>query len=166
MIANLSLPLPVVGASLEALSLVRSIPQPLVRERRTRSTRPFALRACSCTSLEALSLVRSITLPLVRARGAHCKTAAHRPKAKRRLSIGEEPSGSGRLRAKPLLILWRGSPKAPRQRQSKWIAHALRANSLAVRAPCAHPRRSNGKALGKALPKTRRSQARRVKGER
>ena len=71
------------------------------------------------TFLEALSLMRSIAHPLVRARGAHCKTAAHRPKAKRRLSIGEEPLGSGCLRAKPLLILWRGSPKAPRQRRSQ-----------------------------------------------
>ena len=32
--------------------------------------------------LEALCLVRSFSLPWVRARGAHCKTAAHMPKAK------------------------------------------------------------------------------------
>ena len=45
MIANLSLPAPVAGASLEALCLMRSIPLPLVRERHTRSARPFAIRA-------------------------------------------------------------------------------------------------------------------------
>ena len=32
--------------------------------------------------LEALSLLRSIPLPLVRARGAHGKTASHKPRAK------------------------------------------------------------------------------------
>jgi len=124
-IANLSLPLPVAGTSLEALCHVRSTP-----------------------------------LPLVRARGAHCKTAAHRSKAKRRLSTGEKPSGRGAFWQGEGCATGEGPPKAPRQRQSQWIAHASRAKSLAVRAPCAHPRRSIGQALGKALPKTARPQAR------
>ena len=79
-----------------------------------------------------------------------------RPKGKAKAihwrgAFGEwTPSGNAKA------IHWRGTPTAPRQRQSKWIAHAPRANRFAVRAPCAHPRWGIGQALGKALPKTRR----------
>ena len=188
--------------SLEALCLMRSIARPLVRERHTRSARPFALRARGRRVFgsalpyakqtpafgagKAYAKRRAFRAPrlwparfwkrfalceallfLWCAHGARtAKLRAHGPKAKRRLSIGEEPSGSGRLRARRMLSLWRGPPKAPRQWQSRWIAHAPRANRFAVRAPCAHPRQSIGKALGKALPKTGRPQARRVKGPR
>ena len=85
------------------------------------------------------------------------KLRAHGPKARRRLSIDEEPSGVdafGQGECYPLA----GPPKVPRQWHIKWPPIALRANRFAVRAPCAHQRRGIGKALGKALPKTRRPQ--------
>ena len=101
--------------------------------------------------------MRSIPLPLVRARGRALQNCVRTVQGQSEcFSIGEKPSGSGRLRARRRLFHWRGPPKAPRQWQSRWIAHAPRANRFAVRAPCAHPRKSIGKALGKALPKTRR----------
>ena len=157
-LANLSRSGPVTAPSLEALCLMRSIARPLVRERHTRSARPFAIRARGRRALlEALSLMRSIPLPLVRARGRALQNCVRTVQGQSEcFSIGEKPSGSGRLRARRRLFHWRGPPKAPRQWQSRWIAHAPRANRFAVRAPCAHPRKSIGKALGKALPKTRR----------
>ena len=61
-------------------------------------SRPYSMTGAS---LEALSLVRSILPPLVRARGAHCKTAAHDPRAKRMLRHWRGAFGEGRAPARP-----------------------------------------------------------------
>ena len=101
------------------------------------------------TSLEALCHVRRITLPLVRARGAHGKTAAHGPKAKRRLSIGGEPSGSGRLRATRRLSIG-GAPRRP---LAKGKANGLLTLRVQTVLQCAPRARTQGGALAKHLAK-------------
>ena len=91
-------------------------------------------------------------LPVAATPGSY--SFAHRRLSRRR------PRGSAAL---PLEALPLTEPLAPRschEWQSDRFAIGLARSSLAVRAPCAHPRRSNGKVLGQALPKTRRPQAR------
>jgi len=91
-------------------------------------------------------------LPVAATPGSY--SFAHRRLSRRR------PRGSAAL---PLEALPLTEPLAHRpshEWQSDRFAIGLARSSLAVRAPCAHPRRSNGKVLVQALPKTRRPQAR------
>ena len=102
------------------------------------------------------------SLPLVRARGAHGKTAAHGPKAKRRLSIGGEPSGSGRLRARRRRSFG-GALRRP-------LANGRADGSLTLRVQtvlqCAPRARTQGGAMAKHLAKRFQKHAGQRLGER
>ena len=106
--------------------------------------------------LEALSLMRSITLPLVRARGRALQNCVHTAQGQSyRESIGVKPSGSGCLRARRMLSHWRGLPRRPLANGGAEGLLTLRVQTvLQCAPPCAHQRRSIGKAHGQALPKT------------
>ena len=118
-------------------------------------------------SLEALCLMRSITLPLVRARGRALHNCVRTVQGQSEcFSIGEKPSGSGRLRARRRLFHWRGPPKAPRQWQSRWIAHAPRANRFAVRAPVRAPKAEQWQSTRQSASKDGQATGAEGKGER
>ena len=99
--------------------------------------------------------------------GAHCKTACARSKGKANASPlarslrGVDAFGQGEG------YLIGEAPRSPLANGRADGSLTLRVQTVSQCAPpCAHPRRSSGKALGKALPKTGRPRARRGKGER
>ncbi len=164
---GLSQPAPVAGAFLEALCLVRSFCEPLVRERHAQSAGPFAIRARGQrvfgSALPCAKLSPAFGARTGRALQDCC---AHAKGEANEVPMVAEPGACAlcqwlsRLRFHALLATKPLAPRSCHEWQSDRFAIGLARSSLAVRAPCAHPRRSNGKVLGQALPKTRRPQAR------
>ena len=141
MIAILSLPAPVAGASLEAFCLMRSIPLPLVRERHTRSAGPFAIRACG-RHVFGSALPYAKHSPAFGARtGRALQNCCARPKGKAIVDpLAQSLRGVGAFGQGECHLIGGGTPKTPRQWPSRWIAHAPRANRFAVRAPVRAPK--------------------------
>ena len=154
MIANLSLPAPVAGASLEALCLMRSKPQPLVRERHTRSAGPFALRACGLRVFgSALPYAKHYSSFGARTGARTAKLRAHGPRAKRMLLHWREAfrewTPSGKAKAISLARPPEGpSPMAEPMDRSRSACKPFR-SARPVRAPKAEHWQSSRQSASK-----------------